>query len=145
MKKYTTRLILFLTLVSAIRLFIIQNQELAPDEAYYWDWSRHLQWSFYDHPPMVAVFIYLSTWLGGHSEFFVRLTAVLSVAGISVIAYILGRDLYDSERAGYYSVLWLNVLPLVSLGAIVITPDTPQALFFVLTRSEEHTSELQSH
>ncbi|MFQ5445162.1 MAG: ArnT family glycosyltransferase, partial [Nitrospinales bacterium] len=133
MKKHTTRLILFLAIVSAIRLFIIQNLELSPDEAYYWDWSRHLQLSFYDHPPMVAVFIYLSTWLGGHSEFFVRLTAVLSVAGLSVIAYILGRDLYDSERAGYYSVLWLNVLPLVSLGAIVITPDTPQALFFVLT------------
>ena len=29
---------------------------LAPDEAYYWVWSRDLQGGYLDHPPMVALF-----------------------------------------------------------------------------------------
>ena len=28
--------------------------DLAPDEAHYWDWSRHLDWSYYSKGPLVA-------------------------------------------------------------------------------------------
>ncbi len=31
------------------------------DEAYYWSWSQHLDWGFFDHPPMVAFIIKLSS------------------------------------------------------------------------------------
>ena len=24
------------------------------DEAYYWQWAQHLDWGYYDHPPLVA-------------------------------------------------------------------------------------------
>src|SRR5215213_10135897 len=34
---------------------------LSFDEAYYWLWSQHLQLSYYDHPPLVAWAIRLST------------------------------------------------------------------------------------
>jgi hypothetical protein len=29
------------------------------DEAYYWTWSKHLSFGYYDHPPGVAVIIRL--------------------------------------------------------------------------------------
>ena len=38
---------------------------LANDEAYYWYFSQHLDWGYFDHPPMVAVLVWLSSWLPG--------------------------------------------------------------------------------
>ena len=37
----------FITL-ALIRLFYIVNIEIAPDEAYYWDWTRFLSFGYYD-------------------------------------------------------------------------------------------------
>ncbi len=54
-----------LTAATLFRLFYIQWVELAPDEAYYWTWSRHLQWGYYDHPPMVGFLILVFTALSG--------------------------------------------------------------------------------
>src|SRR5580704_4278187 len=59
--------------------------DLAPDEAHYWDWSRHLDWSYYSKGPLVAYLIRGSCLLTGpwsqqliHSEMLaVRLPAVL--------------------------------------------------------------------
>ena len=35
--------------------------ELLSDEAYYWMYSQNMDWGFYDHPPAVSVWIYLSS------------------------------------------------------------------------------------
>ncbi|MGH7855530.1 MAG: glycosyltransferase family 39 protein, partial [Candidatus Binatia bacterium] len=47
----------------------------------YWNYAQHLDFSYLDHPPMVAWLIWLSTSLFGNSEFSVRLPA--SIAWIS--------------------------------------------------------------
>src|SRR5438270_3609953 len=39
--------------------------DLAPDEAHYWDWSRHLDWSYYSKGPLVAYLIRMSCWVAG--------------------------------------------------------------------------------
>src|SRR2546423_14475763 len=39
--------------------------DLSPDEAHYWDWSRHLDWSYYSKGPGVAWLIRLSCELFG--------------------------------------------------------------------------------
>ena len=39
--------------------------DLAPDEAHYWDWSRHLDWSYYSKGPLVAYLIRLSVMVTG--------------------------------------------------------------------------------
>jgi 4-amino-4-deoxy-L-arabinose transferase-like glycosyltransferase len=51
------------------------------DELYYWCWSRDLQLSYYDHPPMVAYLIRLSTELFGDTILAIRLPGVLSGMG----------------------------------------------------------------
>ena len=43
------------------------------DELYYWCWSRDLQLSYYDHPPLVAYMIRGATELFGDSIFVLRL------------------------------------------------------------------------
>ncbi|MEM1241899.1 MAG: glycosyltransferase family 39 protein [Cyanobacteria bacterium P01_H01_bin.26] len=48
-----------------------------PDEAYYWLWGQHLDWSYYDHPPFHAWVQGLFSHLG-HSPFVLRLPTVVS-------------------------------------------------------------------
>jgi len=46
---------LLLAIAVAVRLVAAALVPLAPDETYYWDWSRHLAGGYFDHPPMIAV------------------------------------------------------------------------------------------
>src|SRR5438270_13551553 len=50
------------------------------DEAYYWLYSRRLQWGYFDHPPLVALSIKIGE-LFGHGPFFTRLGTVLFSGG----------------------------------------------------------------
>ena len=46
--------VVVVALLALWRLHLSQALQLHPDEAYYWLWSRYLDWSYFDHPPMVA-------------------------------------------------------------------------------------------
>src|SRR6478736_6713967 len=39
--------------------------DLSPDEAHYWDWSRHLDWSYYSKGPLIAYLIRAGCELAG--------------------------------------------------------------------------------
>ena len=41
-------------IVTVLRLVLIGQVGLGDDEAYYWEWSRRLSSSYYDHPPVVG-------------------------------------------------------------------------------------------
>src|SRR5665213_568710 len=49
----------------AVYLILAAVLPALDDEVYYWCWAKELQWSYYDHPPMTAVLIRLSTSLFG--------------------------------------------------------------------------------
>jgi 4-amino-4-deoxy-L-arabinose transferase-like glycosyltransferase len=87
------------------------------DELYYWCWSRELQLSYYDHPPLTAYLIRASTTLFGDSVVAVRLPAIL--ASVLVLGII-------SRLTRSRSLMGLVVLtPPFTFGAVLITPDTP--------------------
>lgn len=130
---YRQWLYILLAATTVFRLLYIQWVELAPDEAYYFTWSRNLQWGYYDHPPMVGFLILVFTTLAGKSEFGVRIGWVLMTAVLSCLLYVLGRLMFHSERTGFYSALLFNLSLLGSAGAIIVTPDGPQALFWALS------------
>ncbi|MBI4495506.1 MAG: glycosyltransferase family 39 protein [Deltaproteobacteria bacterium] len=121
-----------LAAVTAFRLFYIGWVELAPDEAYYFTWSRDLQWGYYDHPPLVGFLIRAFTALGGSGEFGVRWGWVLMGALLTFCLYRTGQEMFASQRAGFFSALLPTVVLLAATGAIIVTPDGPQALFWAL-------------
>ncbi len=51
-----------------------------PDEGYYWLWGKHPALSYYDHPPLQAWLIGLSTKIFGHSLLALRAPTLLSSA-----------------------------------------------------------------
>src|ERR1041385_3692302 len=73
---------------AVLRLIYLANDcplDLAPDEAHYWDWSRHLDFSYYSKGPLVAYLIragceIAGPWSEQHTgslAFAIRLPAVL--------------------------------------------------------------------
>ncbi len=115
----------------AVRFLALNTIQLAPDEAYYWYWSRHLSLSYADHPPMVAYVMALFTSMGGNSELFVRLGGfLLSVAAIFFI-FDTARTLFPFFRDLPWDILLaFNVTLLFPAGCIIQTPDTPMLFFW---------------
>src|SRR5947207_5082636 len=101
---------IFLILAAAIlRILYFVNHcplDLAPDESHYWDWSRHLDWSYYSKGPLVAWLIRLScslcgSWsveLTGSEMLAVRLPAVLCGSLLLLSLYVLTVQVFDSDR-----------------------------------------------
>ncbi|WP_224364141.1 glycosyltransferase family 39 protein [Hyalangium versicolor] len=115
--------------LAVLRLLYATRVELAPQEAYYWQYARHLDLSYFDHPPMTAWLIALSVRLLGVSELGIRLPAVLSSLALTGLLYSLGARLY-SPVVGAVTALTANATVLFGLGAVVMTPDVPLVLFW---------------
>ena len=123
-----------LLLISLFRIYFILTTpfDLSPDEAHYWEWSRHIDWSYYSKGPMIAYLIYLGTSLFGDTVLGVRAFAVVLSAASSLLLYLMGRDLYD-EKTGLASALLLQVVPLYSVYGVLFTIDSPFIFFWVLS------------
>ncbi|OGP53725.1 MAG: hypothetical protein A2Y65_01410 [Deltaproteobacteria bacterium RBG_13_52_11] len=106
--------------------------DLAPDEAYYWDWSRNLALGYYSKPPLVAWVIALFTRLGGDHPFFVRVGAVLFSLGSSVCLFYLGKALFNS-KVGWWAFAIANAAPGLAVGSVIMTIDPPLIFFWGLT------------
>jgi len=101
-----------------------------PDETYYFQWSRHLDASYYSKGPAIAYTIALGTALFGENNFGIRFFAVLLSAGTAWQLFLLARRWYD-ETTALISVLIAGVLPLFAVGSVVMTIDPLSAFFWV--------------
>ncbi len=119
--------------LTVLRLILAATLPLAPDEAYYWLWSQHLQPGYYDHPPMVAVFIRIGTRLFGASPLGIRLLGPLAAAGGSLLLWRAGEDICPNRHAGLVAAGLFNASIIAGAGAILMTPDTPLILFWTAT------------
>lgn len=59
------------------RLILAAIFPITADEAYFWQWGRNLDWTYYDHPFMTGWWVYLGQVLGSHI-FFPRLIGIVS-------------------------------------------------------------------
>lgn len=120
--------IVFVGLLSLWRVYLSSTLQLHPDEAYYWLWSRHLDLGYFDHSPMVAYFIRLTT-IFSQSELWVRFSGILVSIIISVLLWHLALQMFSSIKTASAGVILLNTYPLTMSGSIVVTPDVPSFLF----------------
>jgi dolichol-phosphate mannosyltransferase len=100
---------------------------LGDDEAYDWEWSRHLDWSFFDHPVMTGLLIRISTLLYGHTEWAVRLPAVISSVGGGLFLFLLAQHFFSRATAWWTLFLYVFI-PGLSLGSFLAVPDAPMTI-----------------
>jgi dolichol-phosphate mannosyltransferase len=107
-----------------LRVLYSAQIELIPEEAYYWNYSRHLDIGYLDHPPMVAWLIRLGTLLFGDTEFGVRFGALCCGTVSSYFIYRLTRNVFG-ESSALLGLALAQVLPFFFLAGMIMTPDAP--------------------
>ena len=98
------------------------------DEAYYWTYSRHLQWGYFDHPPMVALSVKLGE-LFGHGWLYTRLGSILLSAGA---VYFCFKALPDRLKNVRPYIVVFALVPIFHIYSFVTTPDAPLFFFTAL-------------
>lgn len=124
-------------LIPCILLFLLQialasSIELAHDEAYYWLYSRNLDWGYFDHPPMVGLTIWLFSFLP-KSELSLRMGFIIQ----QVISLALVLRLLPSTLRVRGALLF-TAFPLVYFSGVLALPDMPvfffSALYFIVLK-----------
>lgn len=132
---YRNRTLLLILGVVILKLVISDNVDLGNDESYYWLYSLNLKWNYFDHPPMVGVWIRLFTanLLLDQYEVFVRSGAILGSALATWFIYKCVCRL-SSARAGWFAACLYSASFYAGVtSGLFIFPDSPQMVFFTFS------------
>ncbi len=126
---------LLLILLSGLLMRLIIAKFLPPgfDEAYYFLYTLNPDWSYFDHPPLVAGTTQLGiALLGGEiSRLSIRLGGVLLYTVTLYLLYWVGKRLF-SKRVGVLAVAIATIVPIFQVAFGVMTlPDAPLMLFWL--------------
>lgn len=95
------------------------------DEYYYWLWGKHLQLSYFDHPPMVGWLFSLSHWVEVPGNGGLRWPFLL----ISHLTLLIWGKILSNEGLGEEKLFLFLLIalfnPLWGLGSLIATPDIP--------------------
>jgi 4-amino-4-deoxy-L-arabinose transferase-like glycosyltransferase len=128
-----------LYLVLAARVVMAALVPLTADEAYYWLWSKHLDWGYLDHPPLIAWLIRAGTMLLGDSVLGVRASGIILSAVATLFVWEAARTLLKNETRAAVAALLFNLTLMIGVEMLAATPDMPSiatsaALLFCLAR-----------
>ncbi|HEY9614592.1 ArnT family glycosyltransferase [Allocoleopsis sp.] len=101
------------------------------DEAYYYLYSIHLDWSYFDHPVLVALLTGFGPWLTGDvSQFTIRLGTLILHTGSLILLYLTSAKLF-SEKAARMTLAIATLVPIFQVAFGILTlPDVPLMFFW---------------
>lgn len=119
--------------VAVLHLLAAGRVPLSADEAHYALYGLHLDWSYFDHPPLVgwlqALVLYFAS-----SDFVLRLWPIGLSVTTALVLFRFARRLFpdDNEWLAFWSVvLYQSSLLFQALG-LALLPETPLLLFALL-------------
>ena len=127
-----------IAIATLLRVLVGARLPLVPDETYYWEWSRHLSFGYFDHPPMLAWSIRIGTAIFGDHPIGVRVLPIVCGAAAALAIAATGRRIAGSNAAAKAAVI-ISVMPLAAAGLVLATPDAPLlaavsiALYFIVS------------
>jgi 4-amino-4-deoxy-L-arabinose transferase-like glycosyltransferase len=130
---FDSRRFFFVVLVAATLLHaaLAVALPISGDEAYYWDCSRHLDWSYFDQPPLVIWTMVPFRAVLGETRLAVRAPAVVASLLIGVFLLPVVRRLGGGPRQATVAYLLLHATPLYFLGSFYCSTDVVMAAAFV--------------
>jgi dolichol-phosphate mannosyltransferase len=121
-----------LATVLAAQVAVAAAVPLLPEEAYHWNYARHPDWSYFDHPPMIAWSIAVGRSVLGDTPLGVRLIPLLFALGTMWLLARMARQWYG-ESAAAWTVLLYALIPAAFLVGVWGFPDSPMLFFWALT------------
>ena len=115
--------------VAIFRLLVAPHLGLGADEAHYLIYALNLDWSYFDHPPLVGWTQYIFTSLFGIDEFGARVSAITIGFFTSLFVYILVYQINSDAKAAFMAILALHAMFIFNALFLMLMPDT---LLFLL-------------
>ncbi len=131
--KWDNRKLFISLLIVWFILNIIQSllTEVISDEAYYFLYGKFLAWGYYDHPPMVALMIKLSSILF-NGNLGIRFMTVLLQLGTLVLTWkVIEESKYEQSGVLYFFLISASMTMFSAYGFIT-TPDSSLLFFTAL-------------
>ena len=133
LSKSTTRLVLFALVILALRILVAERIPLLREEAFFWEWSQHLDLGYVERPPMVAWVVHGCSWLAPPaSQLGVRLGPLLLGIASAGVAYWLAWCLFHDRRAAEWTLLLSLCLPIFNGVGVLTSSEAPLLLFYLL-------------
>ncbi len=107
-----------------LKLWLAANLAPFVDEAFYWQESRRLAWSYSDVPALTAWLIAASEALLGHSTLAMRAPFLLLGAAVPLLMVAMVARLFDA-RAAWQAGLCTLAMPLAGTLGVLALPDVP--------------------
>ncbi len=105
--------------------------EITQDEAYYWMYSRYSAWGYFDHPPMIALWIKAGNVLF-EKELGTRIMIILAqIITLSLIWLMIGEKETGTRKILLYFGICASIVMFQAYGFIA-TPDAPLLFFTAL-------------
>lgn len=124
----TVALVLLLLIARLVYLVCFCPYTLIEDEAHYWEWSRHLDWSYYSKGPGVAWTLWLTTHaFPSLGEFAVRCSAPFFHAITALALATLASECFKDRRVGFLTAVIFNLLPGFQIAGVLFVIDMPFA------------------
>jgi 4-amino-4-deoxy-L-arabinose transferase-like glycosyltransferase len=98
---------------------------ITADEAYYWLWSRHLDFGYLDHPPAIAWLIRAGTFILGDTVFGIRFSGVLLSGVATLLVWKSAVALLKDGNLAAAAVLLFNLTLMANAELLAATPDMP--------------------
>lgn len=104
------------------------------DESYYYLYTLHPDWSYFDHPPLVAITTSIGIWLTGQvSQFTIRIGTLLLYTGSLIFLYLAALRLYSLQIA-INTLAIASAIPIFQIAfGILNVPDTPLLFFWAIS------------
>jgi hypothetical protein len=133
MKSWSYKKTLLLLLFTWFLINLIQAlfMEIMSDEAYYGLYGRYLSWGYYDHPPMVALLIKISSVIFKGNLGIRFMTVLLQLGTLLIIWKIIDLKDPDSTRVNTFFIVAGSIVMFSAYG-IITTPDAPLLFFTAL-------------
>ena len=131
MKLKLPRIFIYL-LASIFFLNLLQGYftELIFDEAYYWYYAQRMAWGYFDHPPMVALIVKISS-LFFDGELGVRFISSVLSAGTYIVLWFSIDNHRKNKYVLHYFILIFSMTLIHAYGFLTL-PDTPLLFFTAL-------------
>ncbi len=120
----------WLVLLTFIKVGLAYSIELGVDEAYYYTYAKDLQWSYFDHPFMIALLQWISTLgLRLDQELFLRFFPLFFGLCNPILVYHIGKKIGGNDVAKWASLMYLSTLYASLLSGLFVLPDAPLSFF----------------
>jgi hypothetical protein len=114
-----------------IHLYAGRHYGYFVDELYYLACSRHLDWGYVDHPPLIALITWIARVLLGGSLPAIRFFPAVAGAAEVVLAALIARELGGKRFAQGLAAISVLAAPGILLGDSLLTMNAFEPLFWM--------------